>query len=116
MLQNIRDNSQGWIAKTIIGVIVALMALTGFDAIFKATTHNNEAAKVNGEQISQNELSQAVDMQRRQLMQQLGKDFDASLLDEKMLRESALKADRPQTAAARRRDSKFAFSEAAWTR
>ena len=27
MLQNIRDNSQGWIAKTIIGVIVALMAL-----------------------------------------------------------------------------------------
>jgi peptidyl-prolyl cis-trans isomerase D len=35
MLQNIRDNSQGWIAKTIIGVIVALMALTGFDAIFQ---------------------------------------------------------------------------------
>jgi peptidyl-prolyl cis-trans isomerase D len=43
-------------------------------------------------------------MQRRQLMQQLGKDFDASLLDEKLLRESALKRlDRPQTAAARRR-------------
>jgi peptidyl-prolyl cis-trans isomerase D len=114
MLQNIRDNSQGWIAKTIIGVIVALMALTGFDAIFKATTHSNEAAKVNGEEISQNELSQAVDMQRRQLMQQLGKDFDASLLDEKMLREAALKGliDRKlllQGAV----DSKFAFSEAA---
>ena len=25
MLQNIRDNSQGWIAKTIIGVIVAVV-------------------------------------------------------------------------------------------
>ena len=60
MLQNIRDNSQGWIAKTIIGVIVALMALTGFDAIFQATTHRNDAAKVNGEEISQNELSLAV--------------------------------------------------------
>ena len=35
MLQNIRDNSQGWIAKTIIGVIVVLMALTGFDAIIQ---------------------------------------------------------------------------------
>ncbi|WLG52833.1 SurA N-terminal domain-containing protein [Pseudomonas sp. FP1742] len=114
MLQNIRDNSQGWIAKTIIGVIVALMALTGFDAIFKATTHRNEAAKVNGEEISQNELSQAVDMQRRQLMQQLGKDFDASLLDEKMLRESALKGliDRKLLLQGAEK-SKFAFSEAA---
>ncbi|UQS17076.1 SurA N-terminal domain-containing protein [Pseudomonas sp. HS6] len=114
MLQNIRDNSQGWIAKTIIGVIVALMALTGFDAIFKATTHTNEAAKVNGEEISQNELSQAVDMQRRQLMQQLGKDFDASLLDEKMLRDSALKGliDRKLLLQGAEK-SKFAFSEAA---
>ncbi|MCP1455294.1 SurA N-terminal domain-containing protein [Pseudomonas kilonensis] len=114
MLQNIRDNSQGWIAKTIIGVIVALMALTGFDAIFKATTNSNEAAKVNGENISQNELSQAVDMQRRQLMQQLGKDFDASLLDEKMLRDSALKGliDRKLLLQGAH-DAKFAFSEAA---
>ncbi|WP_137807502.1 SurA N-terminal domain-containing protein [Pseudomonas sp. G(2018)] len=114
MLQNIRDNSQGWIAKTIIGVIVVLMALTGFDAIFQATTNKNEAAQVNGEEISQNELSQAVDMQRRQLMQQLGKDFDASLLDEKMLRESALKGliDRKLLLQGAE-NSKFAFSEAA---
>ncbi|WLH48176.1 SurA N-terminal domain-containing protein [Pseudomonas beijingensis] len=114
MLQNIRDNSQGWIAKTIIGVIVALMALTGFDAIFQATTNSNDAAKVNGEKISQNELSQAVDMQRRQLMQQLGKDFDASLLDEKMLRDSALKGliDRKLLLQGAH-DAKFAFSEAA---
>ncbi|BBP78315.1 peptidylprolyl isomerase [Pseudomonas sp. Ost2] len=114
MLQNIRDNSQGWIAKTIIGVIVALMALTGFDAIFRATSTSQDAAKVNGEEITQNELSQAVDMQRRQLMQQLGKDFDASLLDEKMLRESALKGliDRKLLLQGAEK-SKFAFSEAA---
>lgn len=114
MLQNIRDNSQGWIAKTIIGVIVALMALTGFDAIFQATTHSQDAAKVNGETISQSELSQAVDMQRRQLMQQLGKDFDPSLLNENMLREAALKGliDRKLLLQGAE-DAKFAFSEAA---
>ncbi|NIF18541.1 SurA N-terminal domain-containing protein [Pantoea sp. Cy-639] len=114
MLQNIRDNSQGWIAKTIIGLIVVLMALTGFEAIFKATSHSQDAAKVNGQTISQNELSQAVDMQRRQLMQQLGKDFDPALLDEKMLREAALKGliDRKLLLQGAE-DAKFAFSEAA---
>jgi len=114
MLQNIRDNSQGWIAKTIIGIIVVLMAFTGVEAIFQATTNSQNAAKVNGEEISQGELSQAVDMQRRQLMQQLGKDFDASLLDEKMLRESALKGliDRKLLLQGAEK-SDFAFSEAA---
>jgi peptidyl-prolyl cis-trans isomerase D len=114
MLQNIRDNSQGWIAKTIIGIIVVLMAFTGIEAIFQATTNSQDAAKVNGEEISQNELSQAVDMQRRQLMQQLGKDFDASLLDETMLRDAALKGliDRKLLLQGAK-DSKFAFSEAA---
>ncbi|MCF4980819.1 hypothetical protein GIW61_20790, partial [Pseudomonas gessardii] len=52
MLQNIRDNSQGWIAKTIIGLIVVLMAFTGIEAIFQATTNSQDAAKVNGEEIS----------------------------------------------------------------
>lgn len=114
MLQNIRDNSQGWIAKTIIGVIVALMALTGFDAIFQATTTSQDAAKVNGDKISQTELSQAVDMQRRQLMQQLGKDFDPALLDEKLLREAALKGliDRKLLLQGAE-DANFAFSEQA---
>jgi peptidyl-prolyl cis-trans isomerase D len=91
------------------------MAFTGIEAIFQASTNTKQdVAKVNGEAITQTELSQAVDMQRRQLMQQLGKDFDASLLDEKLLRDAALKGliDRKlllQGAA----DSKFGFSEAA---
>ncbi len=92
MLQNIRDNSQGWIAKTIIGVIIVLMALTGFDAIMNVASNRNEAAEVNGEPIALGELSRAVDMQRRQLQQRFGGQFDASLLDEKLLRSSALDA------------------------
>ncbi|KAF1056500.1 MAG: Peptidyl-prolyl cis-trans isomerase D [Pseudomonas delhiensis] len=113
MLQNIRDNSQGWIAKTIIGVIVALMALTGFDAIIRATHHENVAAKVNGDDISLAELQQAEEMQRRQLQQSLGKDFDASTLDEKLLKDAALKnlVERKLVLQAAQND-KFAFSQA----
>lgn len=114
MLQNIRDNSQGWIAKTIIGLIVVLMALTGFEAIFQAATHSQDAAKVNGQTISQNELSQAADMQRRQLMQQLGKDFDPALLDDKLLRDEALKGLISRKLLLQgAKDAKFAFSEGA---
>jgi len=114
MLQNIRDNSQGWIAKTIIGLIVVLMALTGVDAIITGTSNSQNAAEVNGEAISQNELNQAVEMQRRQLLQQLGQEFDPSLLDEKLLREASLKGliERSlllQGAA----DANFAFSQPA---
>lgn len=114
MLQDIRDKSQGWTAKIIIGVIVVLMAFTGVEAVFQATSHSQDAATVNGEAITQNELAQAADLQRRQLMQRLGKDFDASLLDDKMLKDAALKGliDRKvllQSAT----DSGFALSSAA---
>lgn len=114
MLQNIRDNSQGWIAKTIIGLIVALMALTGVDAIFTSTSNSQNAAEVNGEEITTAALSQAVEMQRRQLLQQLGQDFDASLLDEKLLREAALNGLVERTLLlGSAKDAKFAFSQQA---
>lgn len=114
MLQNIRDNSRGWIAKTIIGLIVMLMAFTGFEAIVTGTSNRNNAADVNGDTITLNELNQAVEMQRRQLLQQLGRDFDASLLDDKLLRESSLKGliDRKLLLQAAG-DAGFAFSQPA---
>lgn len=114
MLQNIRDNSRGWIAKTIIGLIVMLMAFTGFEAIVTGTSNRNNAADVNGDTITLNELSQAVEMQRRQLLQQLGRDFDASQLDDKLLRESSLKGliDRKLLLQAAG-DAGFAFSQTA---
>ena len=114
MLQNIRDNSQGWIAKTIIGVIVVLLGLTGFDAIFNAANNSRNAAEVNGEEISLDELNQAMNMQRRQLAQQLGGNFDPAMLDDKLVRESSLRAliDRALLLQGAR-GADFAFSEAA---
>lgn len=114
MLQNIRDNSQGWIAKTIIGLIIVLLALTGFEAIFNSAGKQQTAAEVNGEEITLAELNQAIELQRRQLLLQFGRDFDTSLIDDRLLRNAALNdlIDRRLLVQAAR-EADFALSQAA---
>ncbi len=93
MLQNMRDNAQSWVAKVIVGVIVLMFALTGWESINRFTSSDDKAAEVNGKVISKTELEQAVSLQRRQLMQQLqrlGDQFDPDMIDEKLLRDSVL--------------------------
>lgn len=91
--------------------------IDGVDRIrcdFTATSTAQDAAKVNGDEITKTELSRAIDMQRRQLVQQLGKDFDPALLDEKMLHDSALKGLVDRKLLLQGADNaKFSFSEAA---
>ncbi len=113
MLQNIRDNSTGWISKSIIGLIVVLFAFTGFDAILGSTSNSNNAAKVNGEEITLDALAETKNLQRRQLLQQFGKDFDASLIDDALLSEAALKGLISRKLLVQAADqSGFAFSSA----
>lgn len=114
MLQNIRDKSQSWISKALVGLIVVLLAFTGFEAIFNNPGNQQTAAKVNGEEISLSDLSLAVEMQRRQLVQQFGRDFDTSLIDDGLLRNAALNdlIDRRLLVQAAR-ESDFALSQAA---
>ena len=52
MLQNMRDKSQSWIAKVIVGVIVLVFALTGWESISRFTSNDEKAAEVNGTVIS----------------------------------------------------------------
>ena len=91
MLQNIRDRSTSWISKVIVGLIVVLLSFTGFEAIMSSTSNRNNAAKVNGEEITLEALAQEKSIQQRQLAQQFGADFDMGSLDDKLLNEMALK-------------------------
>lgn len=84
MLQKIRDNSQGMIAKVIIGFIIALMALFGVESIVGGFVNNSTVAEVNGEEITEPELATSV----QNLMMSVGADL--TNLDEGLLREVAL--------------------------
>lgn len=93
MLQNMRDKSQSWIAKVIVGVIVLVFALTGWESISRFTGNDQKAAEVNGTVISTPELERAVSQQRRQLsqqLQQMGEQFDPDMIDDALLRDSVL--------------------------
>lgn len=85
MLQDIRDKSQGWIAKAIIGVIVLLLALTGFEAIFRAVSNDGKVATVNGQNISTAEFNNTY-QQQRYMLSANGR-FDGSPEAVKSLRE-----------------------------
>ena len=89
MLQFMRDKAKSWVTFIIVGIIAFMMAITGLESL-APNPNNPEVASVNGKAITRAELAQAVDQQRRMLMQQMGEQFDPSLLDDKLLRESVL--------------------------
>lgn len=90
MLQKIRDNVQGTLAKIIIAVIIVPFALFGIDAFF--TGGVPEVAKVDGVAITEPELAQGIELERRRLLGQMQDRVDASLLEESRLRAPVLES------------------------
>jgi|GEM_PF-556682 len=86
MLQHIRDNSKGWIAKTIIGLIVVFLSFTGFDAIFNMMRTDQLAAKVGDTKITKLQVDQEFERYKRGLSAISGYE-----LNEEKLRSDTLK-------------------------
>ena len=84
MLQNIRKNSQGIAAKIIIGLIVGSFALFGVQSILIGSGVTN-VAEVDGEGITALELQQAINTQKRRLLNALGDQVDPAMLDDNRL-------------------------------
>ena len=90
MLQNIRDNAQGTIAKVIVFLIILTFAIFGTDAIIQSFYGEPEVAQVNGEAITQAQFERLVERKRRQVISQMGADFDPSQIDQNRLRKQTL--------------------------
>lgn len=84
MLQDIRDNSQGVIAKVIIGFIVAIFALFGVESIIGGFVASPPVAEVNGEEINEVQLQIAT----QNLLNSIG--GNAGSLDQELLEQIAL--------------------------
>jgi len=74
MLTNIRENSQGAIAKVILGLVILTFAIAGVGSYTNSV--DTSVAEVNGEKISQQDYNQAYQAQRRRMQQQFGEMFD----------------------------------------
>jgi peptidyl-prolyl cis-trans isomerase D len=67
MLEAIRERSQGWIAKVILGLLIIPFALWGVDSYLSRGGKETPAAKVGDTEISQREFIKALKEQKEQL-------------------------------------------------
>ena len=81
MLQKIRENSQGWIAWAIVGLIIVTFALFGIDQ-YAQSERTIIVAEVNGDDITGTEFLILYNRQKQRLQSQFGDMYDQVVNDE----------------------------------
>jgi len=90
MLQKIRDNTQGLIAKIFIGFIIAIFALFGIDSIVGTLMTSVSTLSVNGVDITEIEIETLAQNKTQEFFANLGDNPDLSGFDESRFREEAI--------------------------
>lgn len=90
MLQSFRENLKGTVAVILVGLICIPFALVGLESLFAQNPTTQSVAEVNGTPITQIELDQAVQIQKRQLIAQLGDNLPPEFLSDERLRQPVL--------------------------
>lgn len=90
MLQAMRDNAQGIIAKIIVFFIIIVFALFGVESIVSLGGGDEPSATVGDLEISELDITRAVEQQKANLRRQFGEQFDENLFSEELLRSSAI--------------------------
>jgi peptidyl-prolyl cis-trans isomerase D len=90
MLQTMRDNAQGIVAKIIVFFIIFVFALWGVESIVNLGGGAEPLAEVGGKEITEVEVQRTVEQQKATLRRQFGEQFDENLFNDGMLRQSAI--------------------------
>lgn len=90
MLQTMRDNAQGMVAKVIVFFIIVVFALWGVESIVTLGGGEPAEATVGGNDISEIEITRVVEQQKNNLRRQFGDQYNEDLFNAQFLRQSAL--------------------------
>ncbi len=90
MLQTMRNNAQGIIAKIIVGFIIVVFALWSVESIVNLGGGEKPVATVGDYEISRVEVQQKIAEQKNQLRRQFGDQYDEGLFNDKFLEQSAV--------------------------
>jgi peptidyl-prolyl cis-trans isomerase D len=89
MLSTIREKTQGWIATILLALIGIPFALWGINSYFERGGKLT-VAEVDGVTIDANEYRQALEQQRQQLQQMLGRGVDPRMFDNPAFKQQVL--------------------------
>jgi peptidyl-prolyl cis-trans isomerase D len=89
MLDAIRKLTQGWLAKVILAIITIPFALFGIDSYLKSAGGDVAVATLNGDKITIQEFSNAIENARNRLLSE-GQKIDPGLLESPELKQSVL--------------------------
>ena len=90
MLQTMRNNAQGMVAKIIIGFLILVFGLWGVESIVSIGGGEQAAVEVDGQKISEQDITRAIDQQRANLSRQFGDQFNSDIFNDQFLRQAAI--------------------------
>lgn len=113
MIQSFRNKLQGIFAVVLVVLISIPFVLFGVDSLFTTDSNQGEAAQVDGEAITDTELTRAIAMQKQQMINRFGDQLPAEFLTDERWRTPVLEqliSQKLEIIAAR--DSGVAVSDA----
>jgi peptidyl-prolyl cis-trans isomerase D len=90
MLDAIRERSQGWLAKVILGLITIPFMLWGVESYFNKSGGGDVVAKVNGDSITRQEFDRAIKGQQQEMRASMGAAYNPALFDDPKIRQGVL--------------------------
>lgn len=90
MLQTMRNNAQGTLAKIIVGFIIIVFGLWGVESIVTMGSGEQAAIEVDGVEINESDIARAIELQRANLSRQFGEQFNENIFNDQFLRQAAV--------------------------